>query len=267
MSRYVVLVWTSSLVVTVLLIIYVLFIAYTPRPSAPDGGVAVKGNEIYLPLPHRITNMSIEEAILFRRSIREYGGEPLTIMELSMILWAAQGITDTMHRFRSAPSAGATYPLEIYVVVGENTVSINDTAYLKPGIYKYNVLRHSLVLVKEGDYRDELARAALDQEWVREAAVDIVICAVYERTTARYGDRGVRYVYMEVGHVGENIYLMSTALGLGTVSVGAFHDSQVAEIIGVGSNEHPLYIMPIGRAVKPYRTSFEEIGSFYSSNR
>lgn len=157
--------------------------------------------------------------------------------------------------------------MEIYVVVGSNRVLIGNNSFLEAGVYKYNVYKHSLRLVKEGDYRVELARAALDQAWVRDAAVDIVICGVYERTTSRYGERGVRYVHMEVGHVGENIYLMSTALGLGTVAVGAFYDDRVADIIGAKPSEHPLYIMPIGAPVKPYITSFEEINNFYKFMR
>lgn len=224
-------------------------------------------NEILLPLPGKTTQMVVEEAILLRRSIRDYTGDPITIKELSMILWAAQGITNTQWRFRAAPSAGATYPLELYVVIGSNSVLVNNNTFLEAGVYKYDVYRHSLRLVKKGDYRAELARAALDQSWVREAAVNIVICAVYERTTGRYGERGIRYVHMEVGHVGQNIYLMSTALGLGTVAVGAFFDNEVARIIGAQPNEHPLYIMPIGVPVRPYITSFDEINSFYESMR
>jgi len=225
------------------------------------------GKEVLLPLPKKTTTVVVEEAILLRRSIRDYTSDPITIEQLSMILWAAQGITNVEHRFRAAPSAGATYPLEVYVVVGEKGVVLENNTYLRPGVYKYNVYRHSLTLVKEGDYREELSKAALNQRWVREAPIDIVVCAVYERTTSRYGERGIRYVHIEVGHVGQNIYLMATALGLGTVAVGAFYDDQVARIIGAKPEEHPLYIMPIGVPAKPPKTSFEEINNFYKTMR
>jgi len=237
------------------------------KSSGEGGAAVVVGEEVLLPLPKKTTSVTVEEAILLRRSIRDYTRDPITIEQLSMVLWAAQGITDARRRFRAAPSAGATYPLEIYVVVGEKGVVLENNSYLKPGVYKYNVYRHSLVLVKEGDYREELSKAALNQRWVREAPVSIVICAVYERTTSRYGERGIRYVHIEVGHVGQNIYLMATALGLGTVAVGAFYDDQVARIVGAKPEEHPLYIMPIGVPAKPPKTSFEEINNFYKTMR
>lgn len=263
LSKYI---WIISIVITVLIMFYILYLATITHKGIKDE-IYVREFEIFLPYPKVISNMSVEEAILYRRSIRSYTDEPLTILELSMILWSAQGITNTQYRFRAAPSAGATYPLEIYVVVGEKRVLIREDTFLDAGVYKYNVYRHSLVLVKPGDYREELSNAALGQEWVKNAAIDIVICAVYERTTDRYGKRGIRYVHMEVGHVGQNIYLMATALNLGTVAVGAFHDERVAEIIGAMDNEHPLYIMPVGRPVKPYRISFNEIKGFYEGNR
>jgi len=256
---------TISVLVVLLLAAYIANIV-SPKPSTDDS-VVVVGEEVFLPLPEKTTTITVEEAILLRRSIRDYTNNPVTIKQLSMILWAAQGITNVEHRFRAAPSAGATYPLEIYVVVGEKGVILEDNTYLKPGVYKYNVYKHSLVLVKEGDYREELSKAALNQRWVHEAPVDIVVCAVYERTTSRYGERGIRYVHMEAGHVGQNIYLMATALGLGTVAVGAFYDDQVARIIGAKPEEHPLYIMPLGAPAKPPKTSFEEINNFYKTAR
>ncbi|MHC1586692.1 MAG: SagB/ThcOx family dehydrogenase [Candidatus Hecatellaceae archaeon] len=186
--------------------------------------------------------MSVEEAIAGRRSIRSYSGEPLEVWELGQLLWAAQGITDPKRGFRAAPSAGATYPLEIYVVVSEGGVS-----GLRPGIYHYSPSEHSLKLVKLGDFSGELCAAALGQPWVGEASVNLVICAVFERTTSRYGERGVRYVYMEAGHVGENIYLQAEALGLGTVAIGAFYDDQVHKILEAPEDHRPIYIYPVGR--------------------
>ncbi len=220
--------------------------------------------EIFLPLPHRITNMVVEDAIRLRRSIRSYLKEPLSLEELSMLLWAAQGITDVIEHKRAAPSAGAMYPLVLYVVVGKN--GVED---LEAGVYRYHVLRHSLIFHKPGDLRYELAHAALDQECVREAPVDIVFVAIFERTTTRYGERGIRYVFIDVGHAAENIYLMATALGLGTVAVGAFMDEDVAEVLDLELWEKPVYIMPVGRPSPEELSgnSFDAINRFILSHR
>ncbi|MEN4007519.1 MAG: SagB/ThcOx family dehydrogenase [Methanobacteriaceae archaeon] len=195
---------------------------------------------IELPEPIHESNTSIEEALLRRRSIREYKDVPLTLAEVSQLLWAAQGITAPAWGGRTAPSAGATYPLETYVVIG-NVEGIAE------GVYRYIPHEHELVKVRGGDIRDELAVAALGQAWVREGAISIVFSAVYERTTERYGDRGIRYVHMEVGHAGQNVHLQAVSLNLGTVVVGAFHDEDVKRILNMPDNERPLYIMPVGR--------------------
>jgi SagB-type dehydrogenase family enzyme len=144
---------------------------------------------------------------------------------------------------RAAPSAGATYPLEIFVFLGQESVK-----ELEAGTYQYIVNSHLLRLHKPGDFRPELARAALDQEFIAQAPADIVICALYHRTCDTYGRRGERYVHMEVGHVGENIHLQAVALELASVEVGAFHDEEVRKILGVGEQIKPLYIMPLGKA-------------------
>jgi len=245
-------------------IFYIVF--FEKEKKIAEKEVIVKGEEIFLPLPSLKGEMSVEEAIARRRSVRSYLDKPLTIVQLSQILWAAQGITDTYRGFRAAPSAGATYPLEIYVVIGEKCVFLGGE-YLDAGVYKYNVEQHSLILVKKGDYREDLAKAALNQAWVEKAPVDIVITAVYERTTARYGERGIRYVHIEVGHVGQNIYLQATALGLGTVAVGAFYDPKVKEIIGARLGEEPLYIMPIGVVSRLHELTVEDLASYYEYKR
>jgi SagB-type dehydrogenase family enzyme len=197
---------------------------------------------IHLPSPSQKGGMSLAEAITKRRSIRDFTPQPISQSQLSQILWAAQGITDKAWRCRTVPSAGATYPLEIFVACGGNGIEgIND------GIYRYNIDSHSLTRHHKGDVRLELARAALDQEFIYEAPVNIIICAVYERTLRRYGTRGERYVHMEVGHAGQNIYLQATALGLGTVAIGAFHDEQVREVLRLDKQYKPLYIMPVGK--------------------
>ena len=195
--------------------------------------------ETYLPEPKLRGKMSVEEAIFKRRSIRDYSDKPLKLEDLSQILWAAQGITEPNKKFRAAPSAGATYPLEIYVVVKE-------VEGLAPGVYRYIPFKHSLKLIKKGDYSYQLYRACLSQKWVLDAKANLVITAVYERTTWIYGKRGVRYVHMEAGHVGQNIYLQATALGIGTVAVGAFYDEKVEKIVGSSPNERALYVFPLG---------------------
>jgi len=197
---------------------------------------------ISLPPPSQKGEMSLEESIAKRRSIRDFSSEPITKSELSQILWAAQGITDTSSKARSVPSAGATYPLEIFVVCGKKCVEGIDA-----GIYYYDLNSHSLALQHEGDGRLELAKASVFQRSILEAPVSIVICAVNVRTTYGYGSRGERYVHIEVGHAGQNIYLQATALGLGTVAVGAFQDEQVREVLKLDKEYEPLYIMPVGR--------------------
>ncbi|WP_430515103.1 SagB/ThcOx family dehydrogenase [Pyrococcus woesei] len=221
----------------VVVLVIVSSVALLLKPYSPrERGIVYSGEKIILPPPKTEGTVSVEEAIAKRRSIRTYKNDPLKIEELGQLLWAAQGITHEDKR--AAPSAGATYPFEIFVIVG-------NVEGLKPGIYHYNPFEHSLTLIKEGDFRKELQEAALGQEWVGNAAIDIVLVAFYERTTKYYGERGVRYVHMEAGHIGQNIYLQATALGLGTVAVGAFHDEEVARILG--TNGAPLYIFPVGR--------------------
>ncbi len=230
----------------------------------------LKNGVVLLPYPRiRRGVLSVEQALAYRRSIREYLPKPITIFQLSQLLWAAYGVNEVIHGFKTCPSAGALYPLNIYVVVGERTVVIDFAKglYLPPGVYRYDPYTHSLSLVKKGDVRNELADAALGQQWVRSAAIDIVITAIYEKTTSVYGSRGIRYVHMEAGHAGQNIYLEAAALGLGTVVVGAFHDDWVREIIGAKPRETPLYIIPVGIPRKSYTVTEEEIAKFIHEHR
>lgn len=198
------------------------------------------GEMIKLPKPIYEGKTSVEKAILERRSVRDYKDKPLQISEISQILWSAQGITEKGNGFRSAPSAGATYPLEVYVVVG----NVND---LPCGIYKYEPQEHGLVKILEGDKREELCSAAHGQSSVVDASAVLVFSAVYERTTHRYGERGIRYTHMEVGHAGQNVHLQAVSLNLGTVVIGAFNDSQVKKVINLPKEEEPLYLMPVGK--------------------
>lgn len=187
-----------------------------------------------LPAPKLSGPMSLEETILKRRSVREFTGEKLTDQEISQLLWAAQGITDTRNQLRAAPSAGATFPLETYCVTHE-------------GIFRYLPLTHALETVKGGDHRRALSDAALGQPWVAQAPVTIVFTAVPGRTTGRYGQRGMMYIHMEAGHAAQNIHLQAVSLGLGSVPIGAFQDSEAAVVLELKKNETPLYMIPVGR--------------------
>ena len=207
-----------------------------PPTATPE---IVTGTVITLPAPRLSSEVSLEETLHQRRSVRDYSNEPLTLAEVSQLLWAAEGVTAEWGG-RTAPSAGALYPLEVYVIAG-------NVDKLAPGVYKYRPDGHALVQLGDEDVRVELAEAALDQTWVEDGAIDIVISAVYERTTTKYGDRGVRYVHMEAGHAAQNICLQATALGLGVVTVGAFDDDQVKDVVGMLENEFPLYVIPVGR--------------------
>jgi len=216
--------------------------APTVTPTPPTEAIPstpAQPTTFELPEPRLQSEVSIEETLLRRRSVREYASVPLTLDQVSQLLWAAQGIT-SQRGGRTAPSAGALYPLELYVAVG-------NVENLAPGVYKYRPERHELFKISNDDVRGELAKAALGQGWVKEGAIDIVIAAVYERTTRKYGDRGVKYVHMEAGHAAQNICLQAVALDLGIVTVGAFLDDQVRSTMGMPEDEVPLYVIPVGR--------------------
>jgi SagB-type dehydrogenase family enzyme len=195
--------------------------------------------EYALPEPSLDGEVAVERALALRRSLREFAPEPLPLSAVSQLLWAAQGITDAAG-LRTAPSAGALYPLEVYLVAG-------DVSGVRPGVYRYDPRRHRLVLGSEGDPRAGVARAALSQDWVAEAPAIVVLAAVYERTARKYGERAPRYVHMEVGHAAQNVYLQAVALGLGTTMVGAFHDEQVARVLGLPRHAKPLGLLPVGK--------------------
>jgi SagB-type dehydrogenase family enzyme len=184
--------------------------------------------------------MPLEEAISKRRSRREFKDSPLTLEQVSQILWAAQGITDP-GGLRAAPSAGALYPLDLYLVVGRRGVK-----GLVESAYHYDPRGHALERILEGDVREAVARVAVEQMFIAEAPVILVITGEYERTTWKYSDRGLRYVHMEAGHVAQNVYLQAEALGLGTVTAGAFQDEELSQTLGLPPKHRPLYVMPIG---------------------
>ena len=201
--------------------------------------VSGAAESVQLPEPQYDSKISIEKALYSRRSVREYEDKPLALNEISQLLWAAQGITGPLG-FRTAPSAGALYPIEIYLIAG----NVNK---LPDGVYKYKPDSHALVKILQGDRRADLCAAALGQTCVKKSAAVIVIAAVYERTMKKYGQRGIRYVHIEVGHVSQNIYLQGMSLNLGTVIIGAFDDEKVKKVLHMHGAEQPLAIMPVGK--------------------
>lgn len=201
----------------------------------------ISGEIIELPKPSLKGELSVEKAIQRRRSIRNYREKPLDLKDVSQLMWAAQGITDPTKNYRAAPSAGATYPLEVYLVVGSNGVN-----GLEEGVYLYQSFPHQLEKVLTRNRQPSLREAALGQSPVTDAPVNIIITAVYERTKGRYGTRGGRYVHMEAGHAGQNLYLQAEALGLGMVVIGAFHDNQIKKVLELPEKRDPLYVIPVG---------------------
>lgn len=196
-------------------------------------------SRISLPPPPPPEKNSVESALAARRSLRAYSTAALDIKEVSQLLWAAQGITSPDGK-RTAPSAGALYPLEIYVLVGKVTS-------LESGVYHYQPAGHSLERRSAKDQRRAIARAAHGQSWVAEAPAVVVIAGVVSRTARKYGARAERYVEIECGAAAENLALEAVALGLGTVPVGAFDDNAVAQVLGLPAGEKPLLILPVGK--------------------
>jgi SagB-type dehydrogenase family enzyme len=206
-----------------------------------DGTTGSMERHMNLPKPILKGEVSVEEAIKHRRTIRSYLSKALTLEQLSQIFWAAQGITEDGGYKRSAPSAGALYPLDIYAVVGDNGVR-----GLKAGIYHYDPDKHVAMLITEGDFRKDVARTALSQMWMARAPLNLVITSEYSRITSKYGTRGEMYAMIEAGHVGQNIFLQAEALGLRVGIVGAFHDNDVIRVMKISRTHSPLLILPVG---------------------
>ena len=199
-----------------------------------------KPNDVIdLPEPSREGRASVEATLAGRRSVRDFEAGPVTLAEVSQLLWAAQGVTEPTG-LRAAPSAGALYPLEVYLLAG-------DVSGLEAGLYKYDAHRHALRLTAPRDIRRELADAALEQDWMAEGAAVLVIAADYGRTAGKYGARAERYVHMEAGFAAENVSLQAVGLGLGTTVVGAFVDQEVKRLVGMTAHEDPLVCLPIGK--------------------
>ena len=191
------------------------------------------GKEIILPAPATTGGMPLVEAIAKRRSVRAFTDRKLNLQQISQLAWAAQGITEPERGLRAAPSAGATYPLELYLFTSD-------------GLFKYVPQGHKLLQLRDQDQQAELAMAALGQASVNNAALDFVITGVVARTSAKYRERAERYVYMEAGHVAQNIHLQAVALGLGSVPVGAFKDAEITKLLNLPQGETPIYIIPVG---------------------
>ncbi|MEW6050813.1 MAG: SagB/ThcOx family dehydrogenase [Candidatus Zixiibacteriota bacterium] len=197
--------------------------------------------KIALP-PPAVGTLSFEEAVAKRRSVRQFETKAITLEQIARLLHSANGITQnrggTSHR--GVPSAGALYPIELYLVA-------NSVTGLDSGIYHFQVRNTSLEEIKKGDFSERLRQAALGQEALDNAPAAVVITARFDRTTHKYADRGYRYVYMEAGEVCQTLYLQATTLGLGTVAIGAFLDDEVNRVLDLnGSSEAGLLIMPIG---------------------
>ncbi len=196
---------------------------------------------IKLPDPHGYQGLSLEEAIEARRSTRRYAGVALSLDQLSRLLHAAQGITDKRRGYRAAPSAGALYPIEVYA-------SVRTVTGIEPGIYHYAVREHELELVAAGDVSAAIAHAGLDQAFLGQAGVCFILSAIFQRTRWKYHERAYRYVLLEAGHIGQNLYLAATSMGLGACAVGAFYDAEVNRLFGLdGETEAALHIIAVGK--------------------
>jgi SagB-type dehydrogenase family enzyme len=204
-----------------------------PAKTAVESKRTTPGPSVALPTPLESGTMSLEEALRARHSVREFEPTPLTDRQLGQLLWAAQGVTHDGHR--TAPSAGALYPLELYVASAA-------------GFSHYEPEPHRLTPLAARDLRAGLRRAAYDQAEISEAPATFVIAAVFERTAQKYGERSARYVPMEAGHAAQNLLLEATALGLGAVPMGAFDDVRVAQVLDLPGDQKPLYLIPVGRA-------------------
>jgi len=205
-----------------------------PMALAQEAGPKAIG----LPAPRATGTVSVEGALRARRSLRTFSAQPLTLAEVGQLLWAAQGVTDPSGR-RTAPSAGACYPLELYLVAGNVTG-------LAPGVYRYRPSEHDLIPVAMGDRRAAVAKACR-QGWVAEAPASVAFAAIYARTAKKYPDRAARYIPIEVGAAAENLALQAVALGLGTTVVGAYDDAALAQALGSASDERPLALLPMGK--------------------
>ncbi len=199
--------------------------------------------KVELPEPQKEGGMPLWECISKRRSLRDFTGQGITLKELSQLLYATQGITGDIEGFplRAAPSAGALYPIETYLVV-------NNLEGIEKGIYHYNVLESNLELLRKGDFSKAIASASLEQQFLSKASVVFVWTAVPMRTKWKYGERGWRYIYKDAAHICANLYLAATSLELGCCAIGVCFDDEVNKILGIdGKKETVVYLAGVGR--------------------
>jgi SagB-type dehydrogenase family enzyme len=210
--------------------------SFKSYPSAP---------KTRLSPPQFSRNAPLWEAIRKRRSVRDFGNEPITEDVLSLLLWASQGVTKEYSDFalRTAPSAGALYPIETYVAV-------HNVEGVEPGIYHYDVMNHALDELRRGDFRDETAQAALDQDFLGTCNVVFIWTAVFGRSKWKYKERAYRYVYLDAGHIAQNVALAAVALELGSCQVAALYDDEVNAVVGVdGLDESIVYMTAVGKPI------------------
>ena len=221
-----------------MLTVFILSLLLAPAATGqPATGTPQAGSEIQLPKPQTDGKMSLERALATRRSVREFSSEPLTLAEIAQLAWAGQGITDPASGKRTAPSAGALYPMELYFFTAD-------------GVFHYRPKTHTADKVDAADRRADLSAAALGQASIKQSPCVFVLTAVPERTLPRYKDRTPRYIAIEAGHIGENVLLQAYALGLVGVPIGAFTDEKVGAVLGLKTGEEPIYILAVGKAVK-----------------
>jgi SagB-type dehydrogenase family enzyme len=203
--------------------------------------------DISLPKPSYKGTVTVEEALTARRTHRSFKPQGISLQQFSQILWGGYGVTAKNFGLylKTAPSAGALYPLDIYAVVGEDGVES-----LTPGVYHFRPENHSVKLIKEGDLRAEVARKSLQQMWMAEAPLMFIITGEYGRSTGKYGRRGVTYTHIEAGHVGQNIFLQAEAIGLKAGIVGAFNNKQLIKAMGLPAKHNPLLLMPVGYSIQ-----------------
>lgn len=200
--------------------------------DTPDSGDVVTGR-IDLPPPDTSGGGTLTDALARRRSMRDFQPVPLDLQQVSQLMWAAQGVTSSTGQ-RTAPSAGALYPLELYLATTDGT-------------FRYDPHSHQLEALGNDDVRRDLYRAALDQEAVRQAAAVFIVTAVYSRTEQKYGDRAERYVKLEAGHAAQNLLLQAVSLELGAVPIGAFRDDDVQDVLALPDDREPLYLIAVAK--------------------
>ncbi|MFC1587817.1 SagB/ThcOx family dehydrogenase [Planctomycetota bacterium] len=202
------------------------------NPDTADATVDfISDNHYKLPAPDKDSGYSLEKAIANRRSRRVFGKNHITVGQLSNLLWSGQGLTHG--RFRAAPSAGALYPMDLWVVI-------------KDKFYQYIPKEHAIKLKSDSIKLKELHAAALEQDMVLNASVNLFISSVFERCSLKYRDRAPRYCMMEAGCIAENIHLQVEALNLATVIIGAFNDDKVKQVLGLRDSQRPMILMPVG---------------------